>query len=177
MHLVHRVHQVPPSLYHSRPMFHRTDDLRIRQLKPLIPPAILLEELPITEQVSTLVARTRQEIADVLHGRDDRLLAVIGPCSIHDPVAGVDYARRLAAVARRLRDEVVVVMRVYFEKPRTTVGWKGLINDPHLDGSFAINEGLRLARGFLLSVNALGLPAATEFLDPITPQFLADLMS
>ena len=158
-------------------MFHRTDDLRIRQLKPLIPPAILLEELPITEPVSTLVARTRQEVADILHGRDDRLLVVVGPCSIHDPEAGLDYARRLAAVARETRDDLLVVMRVYFEKPRTTVGWKGLINDPHLDGSFAINEGLRLARSLLLRVNALGLPAATEFLDPITPQFLADLVA
>jgi 3-deoxy-7-phosphoheptulonate synthase len=158
-------------------MFHRTDDLRIRQLKPLIPPAILLDELPITEPVSTLVARTRQEIADILHGRDDRLLVVAGPCSIHDPEAGLEYARRLATVAVDLRSELLVVMRVYFEKPRTTVGWKGLINDPHLDGSFAINEGLRLARGLLLKVNALGLPAATEFLDPITPQFLADLVA
>ena len=157
-------------------MFHRTDDLRIRQLKPLIPPAILLEELPITEPVSTLVARTRQEVADILHGRSDRVLVVVGPCSIHDPEAGLDYAKRLAAVARETRDDLLVVMRVYFEKPRTTVGWKGLINDPHLDGSFAINEGLRLARSLLLRVNSLGLPAATEFLDPITPQFLADLV-
>jgi 3-deoxy-7-phosphoheptulonate synthase len=157
-------------------MFHRTDDLRIRQLKPLIPPAILLEELPITEPVSTLVARTRQEVADILHGRGDRVLVVVGPCSIHDPEAGLEYARRLSSVARDTRDDLLVVMRVYFEKPRTTVGWKGLINDPHLDGSFAINEGLRLARNLLLRVNGLGLPAATEFLDPITPQFLADLV-
>jgi 3-deoxy-7-phosphoheptulonate synthase len=158
-------------------MFHRTDDLRIRQLKPLIPPAILLEELPITEPVSTLVARTRQEVADILHGRSDRVLVVVGPCSIHDPEAGLEYARRLSSVASDTRDDLLVVMRVYFEKPRTTVGWKGLINDPHLDGSFAINEGLRLARNLLLRVNALGLPAATEFLDPITPQFLADLVA
>ena len=158
-------------------MFHRTDDLRIRQLKPLIPPAILLEELPITEPVSTLVARTRQEVADILHGRSDRVLVVVGPCSIHDPEAGLDYANRLASVARETRDDLLVVMRVYFEKPRTTVGWKGLINDPHLDGSFAINEGLRLARSLLLRVNSVGLPAATEFLDPITPQFLADLVA
>jgi len=158
-------------------MLHRTDDLRIRQLKPLIPPAILLEELPITEEVSTLVARTRREVAETLHGRDDRLLVVVGPCSLHDPVAGLEYATKLADVARSLRDDLLIVMRVYFEKPRTIVGWKGLINDPHLDGSFAINEGLRTARRFLLSVNALGLPAATEFLDPITPQFLADLVA
>jgi 3-deoxy-7-phosphoheptulonate synthase len=158
-------------------MWHRTDDHRIRQLKPLIPPAILLDELPITEPVSTLVARTRQEIADILHGRNDRVLVVAGPCSIHDADAGLEYARRLAPVARALADDLLVVMRVYFEKPRTTVGWKGLINDPHLDGSFAINEGLRLARNLLLRVNALGLPAGTEFLDPITPQFLADLVA
>jgi 3-deoxy-7-phosphoheptulonate synthase len=158
-------------------MLHQTDDLRIRQLKPLIPPAILLEELPITEGVSSLVARTRHEVAEVLHGRDDRLLVVVGPCSLHDPIAGLDYAARLAEVSRELRDDLLIVMRVYFEKPRTIVGWKGLINDPHLDGSFAINEGLRTARRFLLSVNALGLAAATEFLDPITPQFLADLVS
>ncbi len=158
-------------------MFQQTDAVRRRQLKPLIPPAILFEELPITEPVSMLVARTRQEIAGLLHGRDDRLLVVVGPCSLHDPEAGLEYARRLAAVADSLRRELVVVMRVYFEKPRTIVGWKGLINDPHLDGSFAINEGLRLARRFLREVNLLGLPAATEFLDPITPQFLADLVS
>ena len=158
-------------------MFHQTDDLRIRQLKPLIPPAILMEELPATEEVSALVARTRQEVAGLLHGRDERLLVVVGPCSLHDSDAGLDYATRLADAAEALREDLLIVMRVYFEKPRTIVGWKGLINDPHLDGSFAINEGLRLARRFLLRVNALGLPAATEFLDPITPQFLADLVS
>jgi 3-deoxy-7-phosphoheptulonate synthase len=158
-------------------MFFQTDDVRIGQLKPLIPPAILMEELPMTEPVSVLVARTRQDVAALLHGRDERLLVVVGPCSLHDPVAGLDYATRLATAADELRDDLVLVMRVYFEKPRTIVGWKGLINDPHLDGSFAINEGLRTARRFLLEVNALGLPAATEFLDPITPQFLADLVS
>ena len=158
-------------------MFHNTDDLRIKQTKPLIPPAILVDELPITESVSTLVTRSRQEVANILAGRDDRILAVVGPCSLHDPVAGLDYAKRLVEVAEALRDDLMVVMRVYFEKPRTIVGWKGLINDPHLDGSFSINEGLRLARRFLLSVNALGLPAATELLDTITPQFLADLIS
>jgi 3-deoxy-7-phosphoheptulonate synthase len=158
-------------------VLHRTDDLRIRQLKPLIPPAILMEELPITEEVSTLVARSRQEIAGILRGDDQRVVVVVGPCSLHDPEAGLDYAKRLAAVGRDLSRDLAVVMRVYFEKPRTIVGWKGLINDPHLDGSFAINEGLRLARRFLMSVNQLGLPAATEFLDPITPQFIADLVS
>jgi 3-deoxy-7-phosphoheptulonate synthase len=158
-------------------MFHQTDDLRIRQLKPLIPPAILMDELPITEPVSTLVARSRDEVAAILHERDDRLFVVVGPCSLHDPDAGLDYARRLADLARDLSGDLLLAMRVYYEKPRTIVGWKGLINDPHLDGSFAINEGLRTARQFLLRVNGLGLPAATEFLDPITPQFLADLVS
>jgi 3-deoxy-7-phosphoheptulonate synthase len=158
-------------------MFHQTDDLRIRQIKPLIPPAILMDELPITEPVSTLVARSREEVAGVIQGRDDRLVVVVGPCSLHDPDAGLEYGGRLADLASRLADDLVVVMRVYFEKPRTIVGWKGLINDPHLDGSFAINDGLRLARRFLLSINALGLPAATEFLDPISPQFFADLVS
>ena len=158
-------------------MFHKTDDLRIRQIKQLIPPAILMEELPITESMSTLIARSREEVADILHGRDDRLLVVVGPCSMHDPIAGLDYARRLAAVSDVHREDLLIIMRVYFEKPRTIVGWKGLINDPHLDGSFAISEGLRIARQFLLDVNELGVPAATEFLDTIAPQFLADLIS
>jgi 3-deoxy-7-phosphoheptulonate synthase len=158
-------------------MFHRTDDLRIDNLRPLIPPAILMEELPMDEEASTLVWQSRNDIGSILAGRDDRLLVVVGPCSVHDPAAALEYARRLAAVAREMRDDLCVVMRVYFEKPRTTVGWKGLINDPHLDGSFVINEGLRRARRFLLDVAGLGLPAGTEFLDPITPQFIADLVS
>jgi 3-deoxy-7-phosphoheptulonate synthase len=158
-------------------MKHRTDDLRIDTLKPLLPPAILMEELPVTEEASEVVSRSRKEIGDVLAGRDDRILVVTGPCSIHDPVAALDYARRLAAVTGRFRDDLLIVMRVYFEKPRTTVGWKGLINDPHLDDTFDINEGLRRARHFLLDVLALGLPTGTEFLDPITPQFIADLVS
>jgi 3-deoxy-7-phosphoheptulonate synthase len=158
-------------------MLHRTDDLRIDNLKPLIPPAILMEELPMDEAASTLVWQSRNDIGDVLAGRDDRLLVVVGPCSIHDPAAALEYAGRLAAVAGALRDDLCIAMRVYFEKPRTTVGWKGLINDPHLDGSFVINEGLRRARRFLLDVIGLGLPAGTEFLDPITPQFIADLVS
>jgi len=158
-------------------MFHRTDDLRIREVKTLMPPAVLLDELPITEPVSTLIARSRREVSDILAGRDDRILVVVGPCSIHDPEAGLAYAERLAGLTAEVRDELMLVMRVYFEKPRTIVGWKGLINDPHLDGSYTINEGLRLARRFLLNVNALGLPAGTEFLDPITPQFFADLVS
>jgi len=158
-------------------MFHRTDDVRISQLKPLIPPAILMEEVPISEAVSSLVSRTREDVAKVLAGQDPRLVVIVGPCSIHDPEAGLDYAQRLAGLAAEVRDDLLVIMRVYFEKPRTIVGWKGLINDPHLDGSFAINEGLRKARRFLLDVNALGLPAGTEFVDPITPQFIADLVS
>ena len=158
-------------------MYHRTDDLRIDNLRPLIPPAILMEELPMDERASTLVWQSRSDIGSILAGRDDRLLVVVGPCSVHDPAAALEYAGRLAEVARQVRDDLCVVMRVYFEKPRTTVGWKGLINDPHLDGSFVINEGLRRARRFLLDVAGLGLPAGTEFLDPITPQFIADLVS
>jgi 3-deoxy-7-phosphoheptulonate synthase len=158
-------------------MPYRTDDLRIESLRPLLPPAILMEELPCPEEAAATIAQAREQIARVVRGDDDRLLVVAGPCSIHDPAAGLDYARRLAKVAAELRSELLVVMRVYFEKPRTTVGWKGLINDPHLDGSFAINDGLRLARRFLLDVTELGLPAGTEFLDPITPQFIADLVA
>jgi 3-deoxy-7-phosphoheptulonate synthase len=158
-------------------MFFQTDDIRIEGLKPLLPPAILMEELPVSEHASELVARSRQHVARILNAEDDRLLLVVGPCSIHDPAAGLDYARRLAKAAREVAAELFVVMRVYFEKPRTTVGWKGLINDPYLDGSFAINDGLRLARRFLLDVSELGLPVGSEFLDPITPQFIADLVS
>jgi len=158
-------------------MLRRTDDLRIENLRPLIAPAILMEDLPISEAVSATIARAREEIAAELWGRDDRLLVVVGPCSIHDTEAGLEYATKLAAKQRELAGELNVVMRVYFEKPRTTVGWKGLINDPALDGSFAINQGLRAARRFLLEVVSLGLPAGTEFLDPITPQFYADLVA
>ena len=157
-------------------MLHLTDDLRIEKIRPLIPPAILMENLPITERASVTVAEGRQAIARVLRGEDDRLVVVVGPCSIHDVAAARDYARRLKAEADRLRGELVMVMRVYFEKPRTTVGWKGLINDPRLDGSFAINEGLHLARSLLLDVAELGLPTGCEFLDTITPQYLADLV-
>jgi 3-deoxy-7-phosphoheptulonate synthase len=154
-----------------------TDDLRIKHLKPLLPPAILMEEIPASERACATVARARAEIARVLRGEDDRLLLVVGPCSIHDPLAALDYARRLAEVSREHQGDILIVMRVYFEKPRTTIGWKGLINDPYLDDSYAINQGLRLARRFLLDVTELGLPAGTEFLDPITPQFLADLVA
>jgi 3-deoxy-7-phosphoheptulonate synthase len=156
---------------------HPTSDLRVDAIRPLISPAILLEEIPITEAAAETVERSRAEVADILAGRDDRLIAVVGPCSIHDPAAAVDYGRQLAEVAESIAKDVLVVMRVYFEKPRTTVGWKGLINDPNLDGSFQINQGLRTARGLLRELCDLGLPCGCEFLDPISPQFICDLVS
>jgi len=158
-------------------MFHTTDDVRIESLRPLIPPAILMEELPVSEADTLLIAEARAEVARIVMGEDDRLVIVVGPCSIHDPEAGIEYAKRLKTVAEALRADLKIVMRTYFEKPRTTVGWKGLINDPKLDGSFSINLGLRVARKFLLDVVQLGVPTATEFLDPISPQFVADLVS
>lgn len=154
-----------------------TDDVRIHTLKPLLPPAILMEEIPLSDSASRLVAESRAEVARILEGKDDRLVVVVGPCSIHDPEAGLEYARRLHALVPELSGELKIVMRTYFEKPRTTVGWKGLINDPKLDGTFAINQGLRVARTFLRDVVELGLPTALEFLDPITPQFMADLVT
>ncbi len=153
------------------------DDVRIKAMKELAPPAHVLREFPATPKSAATTFEARSAIHRILFGADDRLLVVIGPCSIHDYEAALDYARRLKAEAGRLQDDLLIVMRVYFEKPRTTVGWKGLINDPHLDGSFAINEGLRLARQLLWEVNELGLPAGTEFLDMITPQYIADLIS
>jgi 3-deoxy-7-phosphoheptulonate synthase len=158
-------------------MIFRTDDLRIDALRPLLPPAILMEELPLGEASSATVAHGREQVERVLRRQDDRLVAVVGPCSIHDPVAGREYAGRLLELAHEVREDVLVVMRVYFEKPRTIVGWKGLINDPALDESFNINQGLRLARRFLLDLAEMGMPAGSEFLDPITPQFIADLVS
>jgi 3-deoxy-7-phosphoheptulonate synthase len=158
-------------------MIFKTDDLRIAGLRPLIPPAILMEELPIGEKSSETVARGREHIQAVLRGDDDRLMVVVGPCSVHDPEAALEYAQRLKRLADAVARDLLVVMRVYFEKPRTIVGWKGLINDPRLDESFAINEGLRRARRFLVDVAELGLPAGSEFLDPISPQFIADLVS
>ena len=155
----------------------RTRDLRVENIRPLLPPAILLEELPVGEAAAQAVSRGREEVSHILWGDDDRLVVVVGPCSIHDPKAGMEYARRLRKLADDLAGDLRLVMRVYFEKPRTTVGWKGLINDPHLDNSFAINEGLRLARRFLLDLAELGLPAGCEFLDPITPQFISDLVT
>ncbi|MDF3066100.1 MAG: 3-deoxy-D-arabinoheptulosonate-7-phosphate synthase [Polyangiaceae bacterium] len=154
-----------------------TDDVRIDTLKPLLPPAILMEEIPLPDAASRAVAESRTAVARVIEGRDDRLVVVVGPCSIHDPEAGLEYARRLKPVMQKLSADLKIVMRTYFEKPRTTVGWKGLINDPKLDGSFAINQGLRVARTFLRDVVELGLPTALEFLDPITPQFMADLVT
>ncbi|WP_037587122.1 3-deoxy-7-phosphoheptulonate synthase AroG [Stenoxybacter acetivorans] len=161
----------------SPDLAHQTDDVRIKAIKELLPPIAHLYELPITEQASDLVYQTRREIADLVHGRDNRLLVIIGPCSIHDPNAAIEYAQRLLPLRRQYTEELLIVMRVYFEKPRTTVGWKGLINDPHLDGSFDINYGLRQARKLLLTLNNLGMPASTEFLDMITPQYYADLIS
>ncbi len=155
----------------------KTRDLRIDRIQPLLPPAILIEELPLSEKGSLMVTRAREEVADIVGGRGDRLLVVVGPCSIHDPGAAHDYALRLRKVAEELAPDLCIVMRVYFEKPRTTVGWKGLINDPHLDGSFAINVGLRRGRRFLLDLVEIGLPAGCEFLDPISPQFITDLVT
>ncbi|MGV3495060.1 MAG: 3-deoxy-7-phosphoheptulonate synthase [Ramlibacter sp.] len=159
------------------PQSTRLDDVRIRDVRPLISPALLQHEQPADDAVQAFVERSRAEVADIVHGRDRRLLAVVGPCSIHDAAQALEYAGRLRALADTLRDDLLLVMRVYFEKPRTTVGWKGYINDPRLDGSFRINEGLRLARGLLLDVARLGLPAATEFLDLLSPQYIADLVS
>ena len=153
------------------------DDTRIRDIMELAPPAHLLREFPASEVAARTTYEARQAIHRVLHGADDRLLVVVGPCSIHDYDAAIDYAARLAALKRELADQLIVVMRVYFEKPRTTVGWKGLINDPRLDDSFRINEGLRLARRILLEINELELPAGTEYLDMITPQYIADLIA
>jgi 3-deoxy-7-phosphoheptulonate synthase len=158
-------------------MSRRTADLRIESFRPLLPPAILIEELPLGDRGAETVSRARESVAAILNARDDRLVVVVGPCSIHDPVAAIDYARRLRRVADEHARDLFVVMRVYFEKPRTTVGWKGLINDPRLDGTFAINEGLRLARRLLVDLADLGLPAGCEFLDPISPQFIADTVS
>ena len=154
-----------------------TDDLRIDRLRPLIPPAILMEQYPITDAASGTVADGRDAATRILRGEDSRLLVVVGPCSIHDVSAAREYGTRLKVEADRLAEDLLVVMRVYFEKPRTTVGWKGLINDPRLDGSFAINEGLGLGRSLLLDLANMGLGAGCEFLDTIMPQFIADLVT
>src|SRR5262245_4794327 len=154
-----------------------TRDLRVRRFRPLLPPAILWEELPLSEVGAATVTRGRADLVRILSGQDDRLVVVVGPCSVHDPAAGLDYAQRLRKLADDVAADLCIVMRVYFEKPRTTVGWKGLINDPRLDGSFVINEGLRLGRRFLIDLAEMGLPAGCEFLDPISPQFTSDLVS
>lgn len=158
-------------------MIRQTDDLRIRDVRPLIPPAILLEEIPISERASNVVADTRLTVAKIAKGEDPRFAVIVGPCSIHDTKAAREYAGRLKPLADRYADALVVVMRVYFEKPRTTVGWKGLINDPDLDESYHMNKGLRLARQLLLDINDMGLPTASEFLDMQIPQHIADLTS
>jgi 3-deoxy-7-phosphoheptulonate synthase len=154
-----------------------TDDLRINEIRELSTPQEVMREIPRTLTATRVVIAARNAIHAILNGTDDRLIVVVGPCSVHDPVAAVDYAARLAVLRERLSDRLEIVMRVYFEKPRTTVGWKGLINDPDLDGSFNINKGLRLARNVLSAVNNLGLPAGTEFLDLTTPQYIADLVA
>ena len=156
---------------------YNTDDLRICGIREVIPPAQVHDEMPISEKAAQTTLEARTEIHNILTGQDDRLLVVVGPCSIHDPKAALEYAVLLKAIKDELKDDLVIVMRVYFEKPRTTVGWKGLINDPDLDSSFNINKGLRIARRLLLDVNALGVPAATEYLDLITPQYVSDLIA
>jgi 3-deoxy-7-phosphoheptulonate synthase len=153
------------------------DGKRTAGISPLIPPALLRQEHPLPPSAGPLIDKARTDIANILRGEDDRLVVVVGPCSIHDRHAALDYATTLAKDAERFAGELRIVMRVYFEKPRTTLGWKGLINDPDLDGSFAVNKGLRLARGLLLEITELGLPVGCEFLDPIIPQFLADAVS
>ncbi|HUH86695.1 MAG TPA: 3-deoxy-7-phosphoheptulonate synthase AroG [Pusillimonas sp.] len=158
-------------------MSHNTDDLRIREIKELSPPSHVMREFASTNKVSETVYASRRAVHDVLHGNSDRLVVVIGPCSIHNTQAALEYAAKLKEQRERFKDDLEIIMRVYFEKPRTTVGWKGLINDPNLDGSFNINQGLRTARQLLLDINAMGLPAGCEFLDMITPQYIADLVA
>lgn len=156
---------------------YQTDDLRIKHITEVLSPAELHEQYPLTETAAQTVYDTRQNIHNILAGRDDRILVVIGPCSIHDPAAARDYASRLKGQIEKYKDDLLIVMRVYFEKPRTTVGWKGLINDPDLNESFHINKGLGLARSLLSDINNMGVPAATEFLDLISPQYIADLIA
>src|SRR5208337_3182359 len=158
-------------------MFHTTEDLRIQWTKVVLPPVFLEEERPVSESASDTIFNARNEICDLLNGRDQRLLTLVGPCSIHDPKAAREYAALLQAAIQEFSADLRIVMRVYFEKPRTTIGWKGLINDPHLDGSFKINDGLRLARNLLLDLAEMGVPAGAEFLDMITPQYIAGLVA
>lgn len=154
-----------------------TDNLRIESIQPVSTPEVVRQELPLNPTVANTVEQARHSVASILAGEDDRLLAIVGPCSIHDPVAAKDYAQRLAGLRDELQDDIVIIMRVYFEKPRTTVGWKGLINDPDLDDSYQINKGLRVARGLLLDLNKAGMPAGVEYLDILTPQYISDLVS
>lgn len=158
-------------------MIFQTDDVRIDKIKELLPPIALLEKFPITKNASETVFRSRNAIEKILNGEDQRLLLIVGPCSIHDPEAALEYGAKLVEFKNRYQDTLEIVMRVYFEKPRTRIGWKGLINDPYLDQSFRINDGLRKARSLLLELNNMGLPTSTEFLDMITPQYIADLIS
>jgi 3-deoxy-7-phosphoheptulonate synthase len=155
----------------------KTDDLRIREIKELLPPDIIRNESPLGERASQVTYEARQEIHRILHGADDRLLVIVGPCSIHDPKAALEYGQQLKTQKDRLQADLLIVMRVYFEKPRTTVGWKGLINDPYLDGSFRINDGLRTSRRLLVELNEMGMPAGVEYLDVISPQYISDLVS
>ncbi|ARM30756.1 3-deoxy-7-phosphoheptulonate synthase [Prosthecochloris sp. HL-130-GSB] len=155
----------------------KLQDLRVSSIKRLIAPRTLKDRVPVTEEIASTVTTGRREVEHILDGKDSRLLVIVGPCSIHDITSAMEYARRLKALREELREELCIVMRVYFEKPRTTIGWKGFINDPHLDGSFDIEHGLQHARQLLADINALGLPAATEFLDPFTPQYVSDLVS
>src|SRR5437762_12565492 len=157
--------------------FQRTDDLRIKEIKELLSPDQVRRELPLTEKAAETTFEARRAVHRILHGADDRLLVIVGPCSIHDPKAALEYARKLKGERDRHQAELLIVMRVYFEKPRTTVGWKGLINDPHLDGSFQINDGLKIGRSLLLELNNLGIPAGVEYLDVISPQYIADIVS
>ena len=157
-------------------MYYQNDDVRIKEVKELLPPIAILERFPASENAAATVFNARQSIHNILARQDDRLLVVIGPCSIHDPKAALEYGQRLVALRERYQDQLEVVMRVYFEKPRTTVGWKGLINDPYMDNSFKLNDGLRTARKLLVDLNDSGMPTAGEFLDMITPQYVADMM-
>ncbi len=158
-------------------MFHATEDLRIQWTKVVLPPVFLEEELPVTEAASDTIFETRQQISAVLNGGDDRLLVLVGPCSIHDPKAAREYGALLKGAIDEFSQDLRILMRVYFEKPRTTIGWKGLINDPHLDGTYKINDGLRLARHLLIDLAEMGVPTGTEFLDMISPQYIAGLVS
>ncbi|WP_133405815.1 3-deoxy-7-phosphoheptulonate synthase AroG [Parashewanella tropica] len=155
----------------------QTDDIRIHKVEELLPPIAVHEKYSVTEQARTTVCSTREKIEHILDGKDDRLLVVVGPCSIHDPKAALEYAKNLNVLREELKDQLEIVMRVYFEKPRTTIGWKGLINDPYMDGSFCLNDGLRIGRKLLLDLTHMGMPTATEFLDMISPQYIADLIS